>query len=276
MKRFTKKTILAFIIVFACSMHKTAQMPAAGLPESKHTFIVIAHRGDHSTAPENTTGAFTEAIKNAVDYVEMDLRTSKDSTLVIMHDATVDRMTNGKGKISELTFAEIRQLKITGKNTSILYNVPTFEEVLTICKNKIHIYLDFKDADVEQAYQMITKNGMQNQVIVYINSVLQYKEWKRTAPAMPLMVSLPEKIKNEEDLHFFLEKTPVALLDGNYSDYTVGMVAAAKSAGIPVWPDIQGADEAGNWDRALELGFKGLQTDHPEQLIAYLKKKGLR
>jgi len=271
------KTFLLFIVAaFTCSINKTIQTPVFSLPESKHAFIVIAHRGNHTRLPENTIAAFTEGINIGVDYVEVDLRTTKDSVLVVMHDATVDRMTNGKGKISELTYAEIRQLKIPGKNTAAQYDIPTFEEVLTTCKNKTHIYLDFKDASVEQTYRMIKKNGMQDQVIVYINTAFQYKEWKRVAPAMPLMVSLPGTIKNEEDLRGFLEKTPVALLDGNFNSYTIAMVAAAKSAGTPVWPDIQSTDEAGNWDRALELGFKGLQTDHPEQLIAYLKKKGLR
>src|SRR5664279_4518632 len=165
-----KNIMLVLIILFACSISNNGQTNVTGLPESKHTFIVIAHRGDHTQVPENTIAAFNEGIKNGVDYVEMDLRTTKDSVLVIMHDATVDRMTNGKGKVSELTFAEIRQLKITGtiKNMSIQYDVPSFEEALATCKNKIHIYLDFKDASVEQAYQMITKNGMENQVIVYI------------------------------------------------------------------------------------------------------------
>ena len=112
--------------------------------------------------PENTIAAYKNAIKNGVDYVEIDLRTTKDSVLVIMHDATVDRMTNGKGKISDLTYAEVRKLKVIDKrkDSTKTYLVPNFEEVLQTCRNKINIYLDFKDASVQQSYNLIKKYGM--------------------------------------------------------------------------------------------------------------------
>ena len=257
-----------------------AKLPAqtASLPEPKHKFIVIAHRGDHVEVPENTIAAYENGIKNGVDYVEIDLRTSKDSVLVIMHDATVDRMTNGKGKISELTYDEIRKLKVVDKRKDSMktYPVPSFEEVLKTCRNKIYIYLDFKDASVQQSYDMIKKYGMEKQVIVYINTPFQYQEWRRLVPSMPVMLSLPDNIKNEDDLKTFLAKYPLELLDGDYSDYTAAMVKTAAAEGKKTWPDIQSPNEDRNWDKALELGFKGLQTDHPKALIEYLKKKGLR
>lgn len=250
----------------------------AVLPEPRHKFIVIAHRGDHVEVPENTIAAFENGIKNGVDYVEIDLRTTKDSMLVIMHDATVDRMTNGKGKISDLTYAEVRQLKIIDKrkDSTKTYTVPSFEEVLQTCRNKIYIYLDFKDASVQQSYNMIKKYGMEKQVIVYINSPFQYQEWRRLVPSMPVMLSLPDNIRNADALKTFLAKYPLELLDGDYSDYTEEIVKAAVAAGKTAWPDIQSQNEDRNWDKALELGFKGLQTDHPKALIEYLKKKGLR
>ncbi len=269
---------LLFLTLVASFISVTVHAQIAPLPKSKHTFIVIAHRGDHTEVPENTLAAFKNGIKNGVDYVEIDLRTTKDSVLVIMHDNTVDRMTNGKGKVSNLTFAEIQQLKVCdkAKDSTKTYPIPTFEEVLKTCHNKIHIYLDYKDASVPQAYAMIKKYGMERQIIVYINTPFQYKEWRRLVPEMPLMLSLPNNVKNEEDLNKFLEKTPLALLDGGYDGYTAAMVQAAEKAGIAAWPDIQSPGEANNWDKAIELGFKGLQTDHPEALITYLKKKGLR
>lgn len=249
------------------------------LPAAKHSFIVIAHRGDHVAAPENTIAAFENAIKHQVDFVEMDLRTTKDSVLVIMHDATVDRTTNGKGNVSELTYAEIKQLKIIDSrfsSTDQNYTVPTFEQVLKTCKNKINIYLDFKNADVLQSYNLIKKYSMEQQVIVYINAPEQYDEWRRIAPQMPLMISLPENITNAEALNKLLTEHPVELLDGDYADYNSALLQAAIKAGIAVWPDIQSADEDKNWDKAINTGFKGLQTDNPEALIAYLRKKGLR
>ncbi len=249
----------------------------APLPVPRHTFMVIAHRGDHTEAPENTLAAYRNGIKNGVDYVEIDLRTTRDSVLVIMHDATVDRMTNGHGKVSELTYEQLRRLRVVDKRDStVSCQVPSFEEVLQTCRDKVYIYLDFKDASVQQSFDLIRKYGMERQFIVYINSEQQFVQWRTLFPQVPLMLSLPDEVKTTPQLQAFLSSAPVALLDGDYSDYTPEMIKAAASRGIPAWPDIQSAGEAANWDRAISMGFRGLQTDHPALLISYLKKRGLR
>ncbi|HEY4936187.1 MAG TPA: glycerophosphodiester phosphodiesterase family protein [Puia sp.] len=269
------KTFLLVILMIAIT-ESHAQI--VSLPLARHKFVVIAHRGDHVLVPENTLAAYENGIKNSVDFVEIDLRTTKDSVLVIMHDATVDRMTNGKGKISDLTYAELKKLQVIDKTkgSRAIYRIPTFEEVLKTCRNKIYIYLDYKDASVQQAYKMIKQYGMEKQIIVYINTAAQYTEWRTRVPAMPLMLSLPEDVKTEAQLNKFLKETPIDLLDGDYSDYTPVVLGAATKAGITTWPDIQGTDEDKNWNHALEMGFTGLQTDHPAELIGYLKSKGLR
>src|SRR5664279_3413431 len=153
------KKFISLVVLMTAMAISYAQI--APVPFARHKFIVIAHRGDHVNVPENTLAAYKNAIKNGVDYVEIDLRTTKDSVLVIMHDASVDRMTNGKGAVSDLTYKEIKQLKITGKgkDSATTYEVPTFEEVLKTCRDKIHIYLDFKNAGVRQSYNMIKQSG---------------------------------------------------------------------------------------------------------------------
>lgn len=91
-----------------------------------------------------------------------------------------------------------------------------------------------------------------------------------------LMVSLPHEVRTIDALREFIHSTPIALLDGNYDEYSREMVTFAETSGIPVWPDIQGKDETKNWDKAIAIGLKGLQTYHPGMLIEYLKKKGIR
>jgi len=270
------KTTISFVLLMIAISGSHAQK--APLPVARHKFIVIAHRGDHVLVPENTLAAYENGIKNGVDFVEIDLRTTKDSVLVIMHDATVDRMTNGKGKVSDLTYSELKKLQVIDKmkDTNAIYRIPTFEEVLKTCRNKIYIYLDYKDASVQQAYKMIKHYGMEKQMIVYINTSAQYTEWRTRVPSMPLMLSLPDDVKTEGQLNKFLKETPVSLLDGDYSDYTLVVLTAASKAGIISWPDIQSPDEDKNWDNALKMGFTGLQTDHPAALIRYLKEKRLR
>jgi glycerophosphoryl diester phosphodiesterase len=243
-------------------------------PKSKNKIIVIAHRGDHTKAPENSLLAIENAINDGADYVELDLRTTKDGQLVLMHDATVDRMTNGTGKVSSLSYDSIRTLKLFNKNisNSDTVQVPSFEEALNACKNKINIYLDFKEANVQQAYTAILKANMENQMVVYINAPIQYVDWRKWVPKMPLILSLNTKIKDSLAMVNYLDRINIDILDGNWYEYTKETVQAALSKGVPVWADMQSKLEDDNyWRKGLILGLTGIQTDHPKELVQLIK-----
>src|SRR5580704_18140510 len=121
-------TIALALVVPASAICGETARPASGTKK----IVVIAHRGAHREAPENTLASLEKAIEIGCDYVELDVRRTKDGALVIMHDAGVNRMTNGKGKIEDLTLAEIRKLEIKsrhGKQWAGL-KLPTFDEML--------------------------------------------------------------------------------------------------------------------------------------------------
>lgn len=248
-------------------------------PKSKHPFIVIAHRGDHVIYPENTLAAYAEAIKNEADYVEIDLRTTKDSALVSMHDATINRMTNSKGAIKDMTLDEIEQLQIKSRDSldKTIYRVPTFEQIIVLCKNKIHIYIDFKQASAAVTYSVLKKYGMEKQVLIYINGIQQLIDWRAVAPDMPLMLSMPNSVKDTAGMKTFISQTKPDILDGDWKEYTNEMVSLAREMNLPVWPDAQSRDEGPQvWEQAIAKGLTGLQTDHPAALVEFLKKKNLR
>lgn len=245
------------------------------LPKTKHKLVVIAHRGSHLKFPENTLTAYEDAIKEGADYVEIDLRTTKDGHLVIMHDESTTRMTDKKGLIKDLNYSEIRDLKIKSndKEDTTTYRIPDFKSVLDLCKGKINIYLDFKEADVAESYRLIKEAGMQNNLVVYLNKEEQYGQWKKVAPRIPLMASLPENM-NISQLNTLLDKRPVDIVDNAYNDETVNLMHKRK---IAVWVDVQSNDEGPEkWEKSLKQGVAGLQTNHPEKLIEYLEEKGIR
>jgi glycerophosphoryl diester phosphodiesterase len=249
------------------------------VPRPRHKFTVVSHRGDHTVYPENTLNGYAMAIKNGADYIEIDLRTTKDGKLISMHDASVDRTTNGKGWVKDLTLDQIEGLIVKGRTTedTLQYHVPLFEEILKLCKHKIYIYIDFKEADAPQTLAMLKHFGMEKQVLVYINKPSQFTDWRKTYPGMPLMVSLPNNVKDTVALKKFIDQYQPDILDGDYTDYTVDMVKYAQNLGLTVWPDGQSALEGpAVWDKAIALGFNGLQTDHPLAFVNYLKEKGLR
>src|ERR1035441_8876449 len=93
---------------------------------------VIAHRGEHLQNPENSLNAIEGAIAAGADYVELDVRTTRDGHLILMHDDTVDRTTSGHGKVSQLSLAEIEhlELKPAADTGSASAKVPSFEHAL--------------------------------------------------------------------------------------------------------------------------------------------------
>ncbi|MGC4035986.1 MAG: glycerophosphodiester phosphodiesterase family protein [Chitinophagaceae bacterium] len=271
MKKRYVKALTLFAIIALYSIVVSGQLPV-----SKNGFIVISHRGSHMTVPENTLDAVKAAIKDGADYVEIDLRTTKDGKLVIMHDATVDRMTNGTGKVKDLAFDEVRKLNVQNKEkpSSKTYRIPEFSEVLKACKSKINIYLDFKDADVSQTWQQIKDAGMEKQVAVYVNSVPSYKQWRSVVPGIPVIASAIDAVKTKEQLSFFLSQVSIQVLDNVYEK---DMIATANENNVSVWLDAESDHEdSAIWKEAMEKGIQGLQTDHPKELVEYLKKSKLR
>jgi len=112
---------------------------------------VVGHRGAAGVEPENTIRGFCYALELGVDYVECDVHLTKDNQLIVMHDETVDRTTNGTGAIRNLTFAEIRSLD-AGKGE----RVPTLAEVLEVVKDRAILLIELKGEGVEeQAVQTV-------------------------------------------------------------------------------------------------------------------------
>jgi glycerophosphoryl diester phosphodiesterase len=265
--------LLGFLLSFCFASAQDAHAP---LPSSKNNLIVIAHRGNHVNVPENTLASIKQAIKAGADYVEVDLRTSSDGYMVLQHDKTVDRMTDGKGNVKDLTLAELKKLKVADKNNPSrkTYRIPTFDEVLKACKDKINIYLDFKDASVAETWKQIQEAGMEKQVAVYVNAVSQYKEWRQTAPGVPVIASAIEQVKDKDQLALFLNQVTLEVLDNVYDK---DMIAVANDNNVAVWLDAESKDEGPEiWKPILDKGVQGIQTDHPQELVEYLNKNGLR
>ena len=131
---------------------------------------LCAHRGGMDTHPENTLPAFQHAISLGAHMIEFDIQLTRDSFLVIMHDETVDRTTNGKGKVSDLTLAEIRQLDAGLKMDARFAGtgVPTFEETLAIMPRNVWLNCHLKGgAQVgRMAAALVKKSGRLHQAFL--------------------------------------------------------------------------------------------------------------
>lgn len=174
--------------------------------------IVAAHRGVPSLAPENTMAGYRLAYELGADQIETDLQLTKDGQLIIMHDTTVDRTTNGTGSVSELTFEEIRQLDAGVKFSEEFAGeqIPTFKEFLKEFKGKeVILLVELKGVGIEeQVIKEIEEEGMVNQVVLQsfdLGSMIASVELKPEIPAGYLYsASVPgttdAKIKNAKKM----------------------------------------------------------------------------
>ncbi|MEK3720676.1 glycerophosphodiester phosphodiesterase [Paenibacillus sp. FSL H8-0034] len=125
----------------------------------------IAHRGCPNRYPENTLISFKEAVKLSYSYLELDVQLSKDGVPVIIHDTSVDRMTNGQGRVKDLTLAELKELRIGGTE-----QISTLEEALTLLRDQLIIDIELKQMGnlypglEEKVLTMVQEMGMLDQV----------------------------------------------------------------------------------------------------------------
>ena len=257
---------LRLLIILAVMTGTTVAMSAE--PRTPRRVIVIAHRGAHEKAPENTLTSFQHAIDLGCDYVEVDVRRTSDGVLILMHDRDVTRTTNGKGNVNELTYAQIQKLTV-GKSDK----VPTFDEALGLCRDKIKIYIDHKDAPVAEIIEAVERQKMVDKVIVY-SSPDGLREFKKLNPKIWIMPPHPD---TAEKIATVRRDLKAETFDGNVRDWTAAHVEAAHAAGAQIWVD--NLCENNNetvFQKSLDLGVDAIQTDHPKRLIKYLKAHGRR
>ena len=128
-------------------------MTVTNLQSSLKNAFVIAHRGASGYEPENTLSAFAKASKMGAKWVELDVMLSKDGTPVVFHDETLERLTDGSGRLDEYNYNELAKLKVKGKE-----KIPSLKEVLAfIFQNKMKVNLEIKPSRAELAYETAKK-----------------------------------------------------------------------------------------------------------------------
>jgi glycerophosphoryl diester phosphodiesterase len=129
---------------------------------------IIGHRGAMAYKPENTLASFQKAIELGSDMIELDVHLTKDKQVVVIHDMTVDRTTDGKGKVNNLTLEEIKKFTIKDTNAKI----PILQEVIDLVNFRCQINIEVKDEKaLEESIKVVEKNGIEN--ITLISSFIQ-------------------------------------------------------------------------------------------------------
>ncbi|MFD7668390.1 glycerophosphodiester phosphodiesterase family protein, partial [Streptomyces sp. NPDC059788] len=226
----------------------------------------VGHRGAPQLAPENTIASLEAAVDHGADWVETDVQFTKDGRPVIMHDDTVDRMTDGKGRVDQLTAAEVAELTVKGGG-----RVPTLEQVLASPKVKsVRLLLEFKGpqppADLDRALAAVAEAGMAERTMVqsFDEGIVRHA------------AASPHKFKVAL-LRSKLDADPVATARAfNLSAYAVGfkglsarpaVVNQLRAAGVEtfVWT----VDREIDWKSAMSWGIDGMITNRPDGFLQW-------
>jgi glycerophosphoryl diester phosphodiesterase len=144
----------------------------------------IGHRGAAGHVLENTLGSIEKAIELGVDYVEIDLRLTRDGHVVVLHDATVDRTTNSCGRIKDLTLAEVKRIK-----TKDGQHVPTLEEVLKVTDGRVGLMLELKVRGLAKPVIEIAEQSGFSSPVIYAS--FHHKEMSHVRELAPSATIMP-------------------------------------------------------------------------------------
>jgi glycerophosphoryl diester phosphodiesterase len=239
------------------------------------TVVAISHRGEHLHHPENTIPAFAEAIRLGADFIEVDVQTTADGKLVLSHDSTVDRCTNGTGQVRNLTFDQIERLD-AGIKTSAEFagtRIPTFDEVLKLAHGRIGVYVDLKNATAQAIVDAIQKNDMVGRVVIYRGGIPLLKEIREIDPRLKVM---PES-RSVDNVKAAIAALHPRVIAFGASDFSLEIIRISKESGAAVYVDRMGRTDAPEgWQSAIDDGADGIQTDLPGPLVEYLRKRGYK
>jgi glycerophosphoryl diester phosphodiesterase len=213
--------------------------------------LIIGHRGARAQQPENTLRALEEGIRCA-DFVEIDLRRSRDGELVVIHDPTVDRTTNGTGPVRTFSLTELKSLD-AGKGEKI----PTFQEVLDLVAGRCGLLVEIKEPGTEeQIIARIRDAGVEDLFVVSFH--LSAIDRVRDSSTLKTGLIVSRKVPDPVDL---ASRAGVDLVLPRLDLVTGAMVRKAHRQGILLFAWT--VNRVGDIHRMARLGVDGIATDDP-------------
>ena len=240
---------------------------------------MYAHRGANKGAPENTLAAFCLAQQLGADGIEMDVKLTADGEVVVMHDQTVDRTTDGHGRLRDFRLAELRRLDAGSWFDGTFHSekVPTLAEIFETLKNGILYDIELTnystpfDNLLEKVLALVQKYGLAGNVMVSSFLPTNISHFRRLAPAIPGGVIALHGWAGALSRSFVGRWFAPLVVIPVYLDVTQNYVRMQKALGRKVIPWT--VNEPADMLRLMEWGADGLITDVPDLARATLEVK---
>lgn len=215
-------------------------------------------------APENTLLSFRRAIDIGVGWIEFDLRETRDGVLVVIHDDKVDRTTNGRGKVHDMTFEELERLD-AGDGQKI----PSLQQVIDLARDRVKMDMEIKEKGIEDdVVEAIEKNGIAGQCMVSSFIYGSIKKVKDLAPEVmtaAIMEKMPGNIEKCLDMLFGEVNTRTLMISKKIA--LEPFVGEIRRLGFEA--GIWNADTPGEIERYAAMDPFYLCSNYPERLVEF-------
>ncbi len=219
---------------------------------------IVCHRGANHLAPENTRASAQKAVELGADYVEVDVRTTADGTMIIIHDHKVDRTTDGEGFVRKLTADQIAKLDAGSwfDPTFKGERIPRLRPFLEWIRGKAKVYFDVKDADLPELIRWVHELKMDDDVFFWFGNMLQARRFRKLTKTLPLKIN----VKDVETLRQAKRRFDPQIVETGVDQATPELIAEAHKLGIKVMILYTGNDKA-VFKRILHSGADMVNLD---------------
>jgi glycerophosphoryl diester phosphodiesterase len=229
---------------------------------------IVVHRGANKRAPENTLAATQKCIELGVEYVEIDVRMSKDCVFYLLHDKTLDRTTNGSGPINEMLSTQIDQLDAGSwfSNEFAGEKVPRLEEYLNEINGEVKIYFDVKTPEIKGLVALVYKIGMQNDCFFWFANNKRAKEFRELEKDIALKMS----VKEIGDMDSILDYDP-QLIECKIDLLTPQVITFCQKNNLKIMVNALDKNGDQNYQQIIDSPADMVNLDRPEDMIKLMK-----
>lgn len=224
--------------------------------------LKIGHRGARGYEPENTLISFKKALELGVDQIELDIHLSTDGVVMVIHDETLNRTTNGTGLVRDFTCLQLQAFQVDKKQF-----IPTLEEVLNAIDKKCSVNIEIKSNDLAIQLVAIIERYVAEKKWTYEHFLVSSFEWTNLEQIRKLNPNIPIAVLTEKDITLalaFAKKTKAQAINPAFHLLTNENVGTIQEAGFKVYPWT--VNEIVDINRMKEYKVNGIISDFPDRL----------
>lgn len=224
--------------------------------------LKIAHRGAKAYEPENTLQAFQKALDLNSDGIELDVHLSSDGHIIVIHDETIDRTTNGKGLVNDFTLTELKSFLIDGK-----YQIPTLYEVFDLVDKKCLINIELKGLETAPKVVALIEKYISEKDWKYEHFIISSFDWNMLEETSKLNSNIPIGVLTEENINTalaFAEKIKAKAIHPDFQLLNAENVSEMQKKGFLVLPWTVNSEE--DIQKVKSYKVNGIISDNPDKI----------